>query len=64
LSQELTRLERVSVPNGIGHLSGFRGVDGLLLPFLVVGRERRSQYLVEDAMGEAFDEQVVRFLTP
>jgi hypothetical protein len=57
----LTGLERVPVSNGIGHLSGFRGVDGFLLPFLVISCEWGSQYFVKDAVGEAFNEQVVRF---
>jgi hypothetical protein len=56
LSQELTSLERVSVPDGIGHLSGLRGIDGLFLPFLVISCEWGSQYFVKDAVGETFDE--------
>jgi hypothetical protein len=60
LPQELTSLEWVSVPDGIGHLSGLCGIDGLFLPFLVIGCKRGSQYFVEDAVGKAFDEQIVR----
>jgi hypothetical protein len=54
-------LEWVPVSNGVGHLSGLRGVDSFLLPLLVISRERGSQYFVEDAVGKAFDEQIVRF---
>jgi hypothetical protein len=56
LSQELTSLERVSVPDGIGHLSGLCGVDGFLLPFFVVSCKRGSQYFIENAVGKAFNE--------
>jgi hypothetical protein len=56
-------LEWVPVSDSIGHLSGLCGVDGLFLPFLVIGCERRSQYFVEDGVGKAFDEQIVRFFT-
>jgi hypothetical protein len=61
LAQELTRLEGIPVSDSIGHLPGFCGIDGLFLPFLVIGCERRSQYFVEDGVGKAFDEQIVRF---
>jgi hypothetical protein len=60
----LTGLEWIPVSDGIGHLSGFRGVDGFLFPFFIIGCERGSQYFIEDVVGEALDEQVVRFFTP
>jgi hypothetical protein len=57
-------LEWVPVSDGIGHLPGFCGVDGFLLPFLIIGCKRGSQHFVEDAVGEALDKQVVRFFAP
>jgi hypothetical protein len=53
-------LEWVPVSDSVGHLSGLCGVDGLFLPFFVIGCERGLQYFVEDDVGKALDEQIVR----